>query len=567
MGVVAPRRAGKVPWPSTSLVPAPDYTPGMDVDNFLEKLRRRPALRENVRHWITLEAREARHADAPPDLHPEVSATLLERGVRRLYTHQREAIDHVTAGRHVCVATPTASGKTLCYDVPVLDALAKGRASRALYLFPTKALSQDQVTELRDLSSGLSRAVRSGCYDGDTPPAERRALREDADVLVTNPYMLHTGILPNHPKWVSFFRDLRFVVLDEIHTYRGVFGSHMANVLRRLRRIARHYGSEPTFVTCSATIGNPEELATRLLGLPVEVVDESGAPAGKKHLLLYNPPVVHRDLGLRAAAAEEVRRLLRHVDESALQTIVFARTRRTVEVLVKYLRDALVRDARDENRVRAYRGGYLPRLRRSIEEGLREGRVRTVVSTNALELGIDIGGLDLCLQVGYPGSLSSFWQQVGRAGRRSATSAAVLVARSTALDQYLVANPGYLTERPQENVVLDPDNLVILLSQLKCARVRASVPRRGSASAVSRTLRSCWSTSRRSPGSCTGPATRGTGRPRPIPPRASASTGRTSTTSWSSTRRRRRRSRRSTARAPCSSSTRARSTVTRARRT
>jgi DEAD/DEAH box helicase domain-containing protein len=441
----------------------------MDVEAFLEAIRRRPSLKENVRHWITLPAREARFAATPDTLHPEVLSALAERGIRELYIHQREALDHVAAGRDVCVVTPTASGKTVCYNVPVLDALVRGEACRALYLFPTKALSQDQVSELRMLSDGVGRPVRAGCYDGDTAPAERRALRDDADVVVTNPYMLHTGILPNHPKWVRFFSDLRYVVLDEIHTYRGVFGSHMANVVRRLKRIARHYGADPTFICCSATVGNPGELASQLTGTPVEVVDESGAPEGVKHLLLYNPPIVHGDLGLRASTEEEVRRLLRRVDDSGLQTIVFARTRRTVEVLVKYLRDALIRGKRQEERVRAYRGGYLPNLRRSIEAGLRDGSVRTVVATNALELGIDIGGLDLCFLTGYPGSLSSFWQQAGRAGRRAGVSAAVLVARSTALDQYIVENAGYLMDRPQENVVLDPDNLVILLSQLKCA--------------------------------------------------------------------------------------------------
>jgi DEAD/DEAH box helicase domain-containing protein len=441
----------------------------MSVEPFLEALRRRPAVRENVRRWITLPERKARFAEPPDGLHPEVLEALESRGIRRLYTHQREALDRVDERRHVCVVTPTASGKTLCYDVPVLDALAKGEPLRALYLFPTKALSQDQVASLRSLAAGMTRPLRAGCYDGDTPPAERRQLREDADVVVTNPYMLHTGILPNHPKWVSFFRDLKIVVLDEIHTYRGVFGSHMANVVRRLRRIARHYGADPLFLCCSATVGNPGELASRLVGTEVAVVDESGAPSGEKHLLLYNPPVLNRDLGLRASSVEEVRRLLGLVDDGGLQTIVFARTRKTVEVLVKYIRDALVRDSRDEERVRAYRGGYLPDLRRAIESGLRAGTVRTVVATNALELGIDIGGLDLCFLTGYPGSLSSFWQQAGRAGRRSGISGAVLVATSSALDQYLVEHPEYLTDRPRENVVLDPDNLVILLSQLKCA--------------------------------------------------------------------------------------------------
>jgi len=449
---------------------------GSGIEGLLASLRADPGFMAQVENWRTVAARGPALEPFPPGLHPGVAAALRGRGIEALYGHQARAFELAAAGRHVVVVTPTASGKTLCYNLPVLDRLAREPTARALYVFPTKALSQDQVAELLALSearAGPASGLKTYTYDGDTPPEVRRRLREDGHVIVTNPYMLHAGILPNHPRWVHLFQGLRFVVIDELHAYRGVFGSHVANVLRRLRRVCRHYGASPTFVLASATIGNPRELAERLVEAEVKVVDRNGAPQGERHYVFVNPPVVQRPLGIRRAAVEEVRRLARRLLPFEARMIVFGRSRNQVEVLLKYLKDAARETGVDPGRVRGYRGGYLPRLRREIEAGLRSGDVLAVVATNALELGVDIGSLDVAILCGYPGSTASFFQQAGRAGRRTRPSLAVLVGRSTPLDQYLLRHPEHLLDRPREATVVDPDNLLIKVNHVKCSAFEA----------------------------------------------------------------------------------------------
>jgi DEAD/DEAH box helicase domain-containing protein len=418
-------------------------------------------------------AQEARFAPFPDGLDVRVQAALAARGVSHLYTHQAEAITHVRAGRHVVVVTPTASGKTLCYNAPVLDAIVADGATRALYLFPTKALAQDQLAELHALSETVGQAagvdVGVFTYDGDTPQDARRAIRTRAHVVLSNPDMLHSGILPHHPRWARLFENLRFVVIDELHAYRGVFGSHLGNILRRLRRVCRHYGSDPVFICSSATIANPRELAERLTERPFELVEENGAPRGEKMFLFVNPPVVNAQLGIRRSYLAEARRVALEFLERRLQLIVFAQSRLATEILTTYLKDAHPSSPGGPEAIRGYRGGYLPLRRREIERGLRAGEVRAVVSTSALELGIDIGALDVAVLAGYPGTIAATWQRVGRAGRRSGRSAAVLVASSAPLDQFIVRNPAYFFESSPEHALVNPDNLHILLDHIKCA--------------------------------------------------------------------------------------------------
>ncbi|WP_295580367.1 DEAD/DEAH box helicase [uncultured Lamprocystis sp.] len=411
-------------------------------------------------------------ADLPPELAPGLAAALIARGVPRLYAHQREAFDLARAGRHLVVATPTASGKTLCYNLPVLDAVLRdGR--KALYLFPTKALAQDQVAELTDLGRALTAAggtgIRAYTFDGDTPGDARKAVRTGGDLVLSNPDMLHQAILPHHTKWAQFFEGLAFVVVDELHSYRGVFGSHVANVFRRLRRICRFYGVSPTFIFTSATIANPAELAQRLCGEPVTAITRSGAPQGERYLLLWNPPVINPDLGIRASARSQTTRIARMAVKSGLKAIVFARSRLMVEVITKYLKDVFDKDPRRPPRVLAYRGGYLPSDRRAAEQALRAGRVDLVVSTSALELGVDIGALDVAILNGYPGTIAATWQRLGRAGRRLRPSLGVLVATSDPLDQYLVRHPEFFFDASPEHARIHPDQLLILLEHVRCA--------------------------------------------------------------------------------------------------
>jgi DEAD/DEAH box helicase domain-containing protein len=437
-----------------------------DADAFAAYLGRRHAAR--IAGALVVPERRARHADFPAELDPRLVGALRERGVARLYSHQRETWDHVRAGRDVVVVTPTASGKTLCYNLPVLQAALEG-PSKALYLFPTKALAQDQVAELLELNRAGNLGVRACTFDGDTPGDARRAVRTHGDIVVTNPDMLHAGILPHHTKWAQLFENLRHVVIDELHTYRGVFGSHVANLLRRLARVCRFYGARPTFILCSATIANPRELAEGLLGRPVAAVTESGAPSGRKHLLVWNPPVVNADLAMRASARSQSTRLARIAVKLGLKTIVFANSRLEVEVLTKYLKDVFDRDTRQPARVAAYRGGYLPTERRDKESKLRAGRIDCVVSTSALELGVDIGALDVCILNAYPGTVAGALQRFGRAGRRNRAAVGVLVCSSDLLDQYLARNPDFFLGASPEHARIDPEQLLILMDHVRCA--------------------------------------------------------------------------------------------------
>ncbi|MDJ0975026.1 MAG: DEAD/DEAH box helicase [Planctomycetota bacterium] len=445
-----------------------------DVRRVLEELLGSPTapggrLRAQVVAHRVSPATQAKFADLPDALDPRLPQALAERGIRRLYTHQRAAYDHVTAKRNTVVVTPTASGKTLCYNLPVLDALLKDPGARALYLFPTKALSRDQSAELLELMQQAAPQLGTAVYDGDTPPAERRVVRDRAHVIMSNPDMLHTAILPHHARWMRLFENLRYVVIDELHHYRGVFGSHLANVLRRLRRVCRFHGSDPVFIAASATIANARSFAERLLERPVELIEENGAPLGERHFVLLNPPVTNPALGLRKSYLSTSRQVASTFMKRGVHTIVFCGARTTTEVMTKYMKD-LFRDRVDRRpRVVGYRGGYLPRERRAIERGLRDGSILGVVSTNALELGIDIGALDASVIAGYPGTVASTRQQAGRAGRRQDASAAVLVLRSSPLDQYLADHPEFLLDASPESAQINPDNLQILVSHLKCA--------------------------------------------------------------------------------------------------
>jgi DEAD/DEAH box helicase domain-containing protein len=414
-------------------------------------------------------AREAQWADFPAWVHGDLKAAYAGKGIRQLYSHQAAAAETVHAGKNIVVVTPTASGKTLCYNLPILNAILESSDSRALYLFPTKALAQDQLAELYDLNQHLENRFGVFTYDGDTPSDARKAIREKGHIVLTNPDMLHTGILPHHTRWTRLFENLRYIVVDELHTYRGVFGSHLCNVLRRLRRIARFYGRDPQFICSSATIANPGELASRLLEADVEVLNANGAPAAEKTFVFYNPPVLNRALGIRRSYINESARVAQEFLKHELQTIVFANSRLHTELLLTYLQQANPHGPGRPETIRGYRGGYLPNERREIERGLRDARIRGVVSTSALELGIDVGSLDAVVMAGYPGTIAGTWQRAGRAGRRSGTSCAVMVASSAPLDQFMVRNPDYFFGSTPEHAFIQPDNLEILVNHLKCA--------------------------------------------------------------------------------------------------
>ncbi|MEX2661239.1 MAG: DEAD/DEAH box helicase [Vicinamibacterales bacterium] len=445
---------------------------GVEAEPVVTAIHRMPAI-------------EAEYGPYPEGTDARLVTALARRGIQQLYTHQSEAFAHVLHGRNVVSTTPTASGKTLCYNAPVLNAILQDPSTRALYLFPTKALAQDQLAELHALSQLVTApfdspdlGARSGqappeigvfTYDGDTPSDARRAIRGKAHVVLSNPDMVHSGILPHHPRWAKLFENLRYVVIDELHAYRGVFGSHLSNILRRLQRICRHYGSDPIFICSSATIANPKALAEGLTGRPFELVEKSGAPRGEKFFLFVNPPVVNAELGIRRSYLHEARRVAMEFLKQNLQLIVFAQSRLSVELLTTYLKEALHGPPGSEDLVRGYRGGYLPNRRREIEKGLREGAVRAVISTNALELGIDIGALDVSVMAGYPGTIAATWQRAGRAGRRSTRSAAVLVASSAPIDQFIVRNPSYFFDASPEHALINPDNLHILIDHVKCA--------------------------------------------------------------------------------------------------
>ncbi|HHV43771.1 MAG TPA: DEAD/DEAH box helicase [Firmicutes bacterium] len=441
----------------------------MDLAELIAKMQTTPGLGERFTCWKRIPPREARFGPWPKELDERLKAVLQARGIDALYTHQCAAYERVLAGRNLVVVTPTASGKTLCYNLPVLDGILKDDSLRALYIFPTKALAQDQVNELHELVTELEVPIRTFTYDGDTPADARRKIRVAGHIVVTNPDMLHVGILPHHTKWVKLFENLKYVVIDELHIYRGVFGSHFANVLRRLERICRFYGSKPQYICTSATIGNPDQLAASLIGQAVDLIDDNGAPAGEKYFAMYNPPVVNQELGIRKSSLLETADLVEELLRRQVQTIVFARSRLNTEILVTYIRERAMRNLYSPDLVQGYRGGYLPTERRAIERELREGKVGVVVSTNALELGIDIGQLEVCVLCGYPGSVASTWQRSGRAGRRTNTSATFLVASSSPLDQYIVHHPDYFFDSAPEQAFINPDNLVILAAHLKCA--------------------------------------------------------------------------------------------------
>lgn len=438
------------------------------IDESIAMLQGTPEIMNQVTHWHMIPAREAKYAEFPAGLHPKIREALQHKGISKLYTHQAEAFAEAAEGRHVVAVTPTASGKTLCYNLSVLQAVMTEDSTRALYLFPTKALAQDQVAELHEMVETMEADIKTHTYDGDTPPTVRQAVRNAGHIVVTNPDMLHSAILPHHTKWVKLFENLKFIVIDEVHAYRGVFGSHVANVVRRLKRICRFYGSNPQFICASATIANPQEHAERLIGEKVSLIDNNGAPAGDKHLVFYNPPVVNRQLGIRRSSVLETRKIAALLLKQGIQTIVFARSRVRVELLLTYLQE-LVKNELGTKSIRGYRGGYLPKLRREIERGLRNGEIRGVVSTNALELGIDIGQLQACVLNGYPGTIASVWQQSGRAGRRLESSVTFLVASSNPLDQYIIQNPQYFFGRSPEQARIHPDNLLILIDHVKCA--------------------------------------------------------------------------------------------------
>jgi DEAD/DEAH box helicase domain-containing protein len=444
------------------------YAPA-DAPAVLDGILDEPSMARGVVHHAVVPAREAAYAEMPSWLDPRIAQGLAGRGIERLYTHQAEAVEAVHRGQDVVVVTPTASGKSLCYTVPTMQAIADDPAARALFLFPTKALGQDQVSEFGELAAAAGLSILTSTYDGDTPAPIRSAVRAAGQVVVTNPDMLHSAILPHHTKWFQLFEQLRIIVIDELHTYRGVFGGHVANVLRRLLRICAHYGSRPVIVCCSATIGNPGELASMLTGRPARLVDRNGAPSGERHVLLVDPPVMEPASGARASAVTLAQRWALPFLRAGRQTIVFGRSRTAVEILLTGLRESLRESYGPRSRVRGYRGGYLPTERRAIERGLRDGEVLGVVSTNALELGVDIGRLDAAILAGYPGSVAATWQQFGRAGRRLETSVAVLVASGAPVDQFVIHHPEFLLDNAPEEARLDPDNLHILLAHLRAA--------------------------------------------------------------------------------------------------
>ena len=441
----------------------------MQVRKALDALKTDPRFKDNITHWHNVPAKDAKYQSFPATLAPGICQLLQSKGIEQLYTHQAQSFTAVQAGKDIVVVTPTASGKTLCYNLPVLHTLLENPEARALYLFPTKALAQDQVAELVKWGDQLGGHIKTYTYDGDTPGEARRAIRSAGSIVVTNPDMLHSGILPHHTKWMRLFENLHYVVIDELHSYRGVFGSHVANVMRRLERMCQFYGSRPQFICASATIANPQEHGQRIIGRNVEVIGENGAPNGPKEIILYNPPVVNKSLGIRRSALLESEKIASEFLARNVQTIVFAKSRTDIEILVTYLRRAFHRLGDAVEKIRGYRGGYLPRQRRQIEQDLRAGKVLGVVSTNALELGVDIGTLQAAVITGYPGTIASTWQQAGRAGRGHELCAVVIVANSSPLNQFVINHPEFILSQGAEQALINPNNLYILISHIKCA--------------------------------------------------------------------------------------------------
>lgn len=442
----------------------------MKIETFIQELLNSKDYRGQVVAHKRLPARQACYGEPERPLPEILRSALIQMGIERLYSHQATALDAIRRGEDVVIVTSTASGKTLCYNLPVLETLLADSSARALYLFPTKALAQDQLKGLNRWQEAVpSLPLVAGTYDGDTPRELRRRLRDKGNCILTNPDMLHGAILPHHASWSHFFARLRYVIIDEVHTYRGIFGSNVANVLRRLKRICRHYGADPQFICCSATIANPRELASTLTGRPMTLVDNDGSPRGAKHFLLWNPPLLTGGLQRRSCNSEAkdlMVRLLRH----RIQTITFTRARVVAELIYRYVRQELQKyGAGLADAVKAYRGGYLPEERRAIEKQLFSGELLGVTSTNALELGIDIGNLDACLIVGFPGTIASTWQQAGRAGRNHADSLVILIGHNNPIDQYLMQHPQYFFGQTPENGIIDPDNPYIVLGHLRAA--------------------------------------------------------------------------------------------------
>ncbi|WP_025784850.1 DEAD/DEAH box helicase [Sporosarcina sp. D27] len=440
----------------------------VNLQSVIDELKQDPEFAKNVKHYKVTEGKDAIYAPFPKKLHPSLKTALSHKGIYQLYSHQRKAFDFAQQKKSYTAVTPTASGKSLCYHLPVLQSILENEASRALYLFPTKALAQDQLADLHELIEASGETILSYTYDGDTAPGLRTKVRKSGHIVLTNPDMLHSGILPHHTKWVSLFENLKYIVIDELHTYKGVFGTHVAHVLRRLKRICAYYGSNPVFICTSATIANPQQLAENLTNSSMELIADNGAPAGKKHFLFYNPPVVHETFGIRRSAVLEVRDIASRLYREGVQTIIFAKSRVRVEMLVTYMKELTKKKLMDET-IMGYRGGYLPSERRKIEKGLRDGTIKTVVSTNALELGIDIGQLQACVMTGYPGNIASALQQAGRAGRRQDDALIIYVAQSMPLDQYIIEHPDYLLGGSPEEAHIHPDNIVILMDHLRCA--------------------------------------------------------------------------------------------------
>ncbi|HEX6274015.1 MAG TPA: DEAD/DEAH box helicase [Polyangiaceae bacterium] len=456
-------------------MPLPPWSRVRGVDAVIAAWQASGSVRPCISAEQSVAPSPARFAPFPERLSPGLRNALERAGVEQLYTHQAEAIDAALAGRHVAIATPTASGKSLCFHVPVLEALLADPSATALYVYPTKALSRDQEHSLLALVRNAGAGAPATVFDGDTPGDARKAARERCRIVLTNPDMLHAGILPSHARWARFFQGLRYVVFDELHTYRGVFGSHLAHVVARLRRIARFHGADPTFIGATATIGNPREHAARLFGVTPEsvtLVDQSGAPRSPREVYVYNPPVVNEELGIRASTLKQSVALAADLVRARVSTIIFAPSRNSVEVMLKYLREKVEGDL-PPDAIMGYRGGYLPETRRRVEAGLRNGEILGVVATNALELGIDIGDLDAVVCAGSPGSVAGTWQRFGRAGRRGARSIAVLVCSSDPLDQFLAREPSYVLDARAEEARIDPSNTEILIQHLKCAAFEA----------------------------------------------------------------------------------------------
>jgi len=442
--------------------------PEKKLGDLINQLKSHQYFGENIVHVHEHEPAPPRHQAWPNALHENVVKAYQSRGIAEPYSHQAEAIESAVSGRHTILVTPTASGKTLCYNAPVLDAIVKDPNARALYFYPTKALSHDQYHELYSLSQQTGEEIRVFTYDGDTPPETRRALRDNGQIIMTNPDMLHSGILPHHTKWLKLFENLKYIVIDELHHYRGIFGSHLAHVLFRLRRLCEFYGANPTFICCSATISNPKELARELTGHDFNIVDQSGAPTGKRVFMFYNPPVVNQELNVRKSVRIEATRLAARFITRGHQAIIFGHSRIQIEVMTTYLKRLQMRLKRDPDKICGYRSGYLPRERRAIERGVKNGDILGVVSTNALELGIDIGGLDVSIMAGYPGSIASAWQQAGRAGRKGTDSLVIFIGSNSPIDQYLMQHPEFFFGRSPEEALINPNNLIVTASHLKC---------------------------------------------------------------------------------------------------